>query len=135
MNKRSAKNCATRQLGPLVSSANHTSGGTGGAALFPPRTRRHGDKTHWRDTFSRAETGGKNPGCVIFELFIADNHISMTDTSKSQPSGPGSNQDQEGVYKEPGEEQGRAEQVTIADLKGKKVDGDPEKSTDQPVKK
>jgi hypothetical protein len=59
----------------------------------------------------------------------------MTDTSKPQPSGPGSNQDQEGVDKARGEEQGWAEQVTTADLKGKKVDGDPEKSTDQPVKK
>jgi hypothetical protein len=40
----------------------------------------------------------------------------------------------EGVDKAPGEEEGIKEKVTMTDLKGKKVDGDPEKESDQPVK-
>ena len=39
----------------------------------------------------------------------------------------------EGVDKAPGEEEGIKEKVTMTDLKGKIVDGDPEKETDQPV--
>lgn len=44
------------------------------------------------------------------------------------------NSDWEGDDKAPGEEQGKAEKVTFRDLKGKKVDGDPEKENDQPAK-
>lgn len=36
--------------------------------------------------------------------------------------------------KAPGEERGKAEKVTTGDLKGKKVDADPEKKKDQPLK-
>jgi hypothetical protein len=39
----------------------------------------------------------------------------------------------EGVDKAPGEEAGKNEKVTTMDLKGKKVDADPEKESDQPV--
>jgi len=45
-----------------------------------------------------------------------------------------SNKDLEGVDKAPGEEQGKGEKVTTNDLKGKKVDGDPSKPSDQPLK-
>lgn len=40
----------------------------------------------------------------------------------------------EGDDKAPGEEEGIKEKVTMKDLKGKVVDGDPEKESDQPVK-
>jgi hypothetical protein len=40
----------------------------------------------------------------------------------------------QGVDKAPGEEKGKKEKVTMTDLKGKKVDADPEKESDQPVK-
>ena len=43
------------------------------------------------------------------------------------------NADFEGVDKAPGEEQGKAEKVTMKDLKGKKVDADPEKESDKPA--
>lgn len=43
------------------------------------------------------------------------------------------NKDQQGVDKAPGEESGRAEQVKTEDLKGKKVDADPEKSFEKPI--
>jgi len=43
------------------------------------------------------------------------------------------NRDKQGVDKAPGEEQGKKEKVTMTDLKGKKVDGDPELESDQPV--
>ena len=43
--------------------------------------------------------------------------------------------DFEGVDKAPGEEHGKKEKVTPADLKGKKVDGDPVKEEDQPLKR
>lgn len=46
---------------------------------------------------------------------------------------PGSNADQEGNDKAPGEERGKGEQVTQYDLKGKqKVDADPE--FEQPIR-
>lgn len=44
-----------------------------------------------------------------------------------------SNKDQQGVDKAPGEEQGKGEQVTNADLKGKKVDADLSDKKDQPL--
>ena len=43
------------------------------------------------------------------------------------------NADWQGVDKDPAEEKGRKEKVTIKDLKGKKVDADPEKESDKPV--
>ena len=42
-----------------------------------------------------------------------------------------SNKDQQAVDKNPGEEVGKEEQVTKEDLKGKKVDRDPE---EQPIR-
>jgi hypothetical protein len=47
---------------------------------------------------------------------------------------PGNNNDLEGNDKAPGEEQGKAEKVTLNDLKGKKNDGDPSLGKDQPLK-
>jgi len=47
---------------------------------------------------------------------------------------PGNNSDLEGNDKAPGEEQGKAEKVTLNDLKGKKNDGDPSLEKDQPLK-
>ena len=44
-----------------------------------------------------------------------------------------SNANLQGVDKNPGEEQGKSEKVTKADLKGKKIDGDPSVETDRPV--
>jgi len=43
------------------------------------------------------------------------------------------NRDQQAVDKAPGEERGKGEKVTLRDLKGKKVDGDPSKESDKPV--
>lgn len=43
------------------------------------------------------------------------------------------NADQQAVDKAPGEERGKKEQVTNKDLKGKKVDADPEKESDKPA--
>ena len=39
----------------------------------------------------------------------------------------------QGVDKAPGEETGKKEKVTLNDLKGKKVDADPSKKSDQPL--
>lgn len=44
------------------------------------------------------------------------------------------NTDRQGTAKAPGEEKGKKEKVTPEDLKGKKVDADPEKESDQPAK-
>lgn len=44
------------------------------------------------------------------------------------------NQDKQGVDKAPGEEQGKAEPVTNEDLKGKKVDADPEQESGKPTR-
>lgn len=44
------------------------------------------------------------------------------------------NANKQDIDKAPGEERGKAEKVTTRDLKGKKVDADPEKKEDQPVK-
>lgn len=56
---------------------------------------------------------------------------------QSGPSHPGgqipSNEDQQGVDKAPGEEQGRGEKVTEKDLKGKKVDRDITDPKDAPA--
>jgi hypothetical protein len=45
-----------------------------------------------------------------------------------------SNKDQQAVDKAPGEERGQSEQVTANDLKGKKVDADPELPEEQPIR-
>lgn len=44
----------------------------------------------------------------------------------------GSNKDMQGVDKAPGEEAGKSEEVTKADLKGKKVDADLSREEDKP---
>src|SRR5688500_2407053 len=44
------------------------------------------------------------------------------------------NKDQQAVDKAPGENVGEGEQVTKEDLKGKKVDRDPDLSEDQPIR-
>lgn len=49
-------------------------------------------------------------------------------------SSPG-NEQRQGVDKAPGEEQGKASPVTDADLKGKKVDRDPEDPADEPIER
>ena len=56
---------------------------------------------------------------------------SSQDTS-SQSSAP--TKDQQAVDKAPGEERGKGEQVTTNDLKGKKVDADPEDPYEQPIR-
>ena len=43
------------------------------------------------------------------------------------------NSNRQGIDKAPGEELEKKEKVTMTDLKGKKVDGDPELESDQPV--
>lgn len=60
-----------------------------------------------------------------------------TQKQQQQPdrNTPERNTDQQGVDKAPGEEKGKAEKVTSTDLKGKKVDADPSRESDQPVKK
>jgi hypothetical protein len=40
--------------------------------------------------------------------------------------------EQQPVDKAPGEERGQGDKLTPTDLKGKKVDGDPSKESDQP---
>lgn len=45
-----------------------------------------------------------------------------------------SNKDQQGVDKAPGEERGKGEQVTNDDLKGKKVDRDMTRDSEQPIR-
>jgi hypothetical protein len=45
-----------------------------------------------------------------------------------------STKDQQAVDKAPGEERGKGEQVTTNDLKGKKVDADPEDPYEQPIR-
>lgn len=50
-------------------------------------------------------------------------------TGKTEPS----NKDQQGVDKAPGEEQGKSEQVTKEDLKGKKIDADLSVKKDRPL--
>ncbi|HEX2845107.1 MAG TPA: hypothetical protein VHN59_01065 [Chitinophagaceae bacterium] len=44
------------------------------------------------------------------------------------------NANRQDMDKAPGEERGKEEKVTTHDLKGKKVDADPEKKPDQPLK-
>ncbi|MGN6292904.1 MAG: hypothetical protein ACTHMV_09195 [Chitinophagaceae bacterium] len=44
------------------------------------------------------------------------------------------NANKQDIDKAAGEERGKEEKVTTRDLKGKKVDADPEKKRDQPLK-
>ena len=55
------------------------------------------------------------------------------DENKRDP-GQDLNKQLEGNDKAPGEEKGKGEKVTMEDLKGKKVDGDPSKESDKPSK-
>jgi len=54
------------------------------------------------------------------------------DKNRTQPYP--SNADLQGDDKAPGEEIGKGEKVTNDDLKGKKVDADPETPFDQPIR-
>jgi hypothetical protein len=65
---------------------------------------------------------------------MLENH-NMQDNRNKQDTAmrdSASNKDQQGVDKAPGEERGKAEQVTTDDLKGKKVDADPQ--FEQPIR-
>jgi hypothetical protein len=55
-------------------------------------------------------------------------------TENKEKTSAGGNSDLEGNDKAPGEEQEKKEKVTVNDLKGKKVDGDPSQEADQPLK-
>lgn len=55
----------------------------------------------------------------------------MKETHKDKS--PEKNSNKQGVDKAPAEEREKKEKVTTIDLKGKKVDGDPELESDQPV--
>lgn len=55
------------------------------------------------------------------------------DENKKRENYP-SNKDQQAVDKAPGEERGEGEKVTKNDLKGKKVDADPELPEEQPIR-
>lgn len=48
---------------------------------------------------------------------------------------PGNNADRQGIDKVPEQEKGKKEKVTSDDLKGKKVDADPEKESDKPLER
>ena len=52
------------------------------------------------------------------------------DTKKDE----GLNRQQQGVDKAPGKESGKGEKVANTDLKGKKVDADPERESDKPAR-
>ncbi|HYC40153.1 MAG TPA: hypothetical protein VEB63_06650 [Chitinophagaceae bacterium] len=52
---------------------------------------------------------------------------------EQEPKEHSSNEDQQGVDKAPGEEQGMSEKVKLEDLKGKKVDRDPSRAGDEPL--
>jgi hypothetical protein len=54
--------------------------------------------------------------------------------TKKNKSGTKKNFSQQGVDKFPGEEEGKNEPVKPADLKGKKVDADPGRTRDKPVR-
>ena len=55
------------------------------------------------------------------------------DENKQSENYP-SNKDLQAVDKTPGEERGKGDQVTTNDLKGKKVDADPELPEEQPIR-
>jgi hypothetical protein len=58
----------------------------------------------------------------------------MKDKNQQKDKHPERNSNSQGVDKAPGEEKGKNEKLKMTDLKGKKVDGDPELESDQPVK-
>lgn len=57
----------------------------------------------------------------------------MSNTSQNPAGRPVDEEQQQGVDKSPGEDTQQHEQVTNADLKGKKVDADLSKPEDQPL--
>ena len=57
----------------------------------------------------------------------------MNKRKEFEPAGNGENAGRQGVDKDPDLEKGKKEKVTTKDLKGKKVDGDPENERDQPL--
>jgi hypothetical protein len=57
----------------------------------------------------------------------------MNKSEKRGDNDPQLNESRQGVDKVPSQEKGKKEKVTPDDLKGKKVDGDPEKEEDQPL--
>jgi hypothetical protein len=54
--------------------------------------------------------------------------------NKQKQSNYERNTNWQGVDKAPGDEKEKKDKLTMTDLKGKKVDADPEKESDQPVK-
>lgn len=57
----------------------------------------------------------------------------MKNNKKENYTKAGTTSNGQGVDKAPEGEEGKKEKVTNTDLKGKKVDGDPELESDQPV--
>jgi hypothetical protein len=62
-----------------------------------------------------------------------ENKTTTPATGKDTPT-MSTNKNKQGVDKAPGEEQGKKEQVTDEDLKGKKVDRDITDPKDEPLK-
>jgi hypothetical protein len=63
------------------------------------------------------------------KLVVMDNNRN----ENNQQQNITSNNDQQAIDKAPGEERGKGEQVTTNDLKGKKVDADPDHKYEQPI--
>lgn len=57
----------------------------------------------------------------------------MKNKEKQKEKDVEKNSNWQGVDKAPGEEKGKKEKLSTTDLKGKKVDGDPELENDQPI--
>jgi hypothetical protein len=57
------------------------------------------------------------------------------DTKNKNENQSSANEDRQGVDKMPEQEKDKKEKVTPEDLKGKKVDADPEKQSDRPLKR
>lgn len=60
-----------------------------------------------------------------------DKPINKIEEKEKNPT----NADRQGIDQMPDKEKGKKEKVTPDDLKGKKVDADPEKESDKPLKK
>jgi hypothetical protein len=56
-------------------------------------------------------------------------------TTQKEKEQSSKNEDRQGIDKMPQQEKGKKEKVTPDDLKGKKVDGDPEKESDKPLER
>lgn len=54
------------------------------------------------------------------------------ENKRQTPTDQELNKQRQGVDKAPGEEQNKGEKVTNEDLKGKKVDADPQRESDKP---